>query len=156
MFSYSVFFTTHTKHFTSDSPDPQMSGGFPLHQAETKERQSRDSSAVWGRLLLPSENIPNKTPLSSSVRPEAPPSPRTLTSGLARGSWNTTLLPHHQPIRRKYADCGRPQRLWPPPPRCFSLQKLSWPLQNLQSWFLDMSSPSPQVANLLNKTTFLF
>lgn len=28
--------------------------------------------------------------------------------------------------------------------------------QNLQSWFLDTSLPSPHVANLLNKTTFLF
>ena len=28
--------------------------------------------------------------------------------------------------------------------------------QNLQSWFLNMSSPSPQVAGLLNKVAFLF
>ena len=28
--------------------------------------------------------------------------------------------------------------------------------QNLQSWFLDMSLPSPQVASLLNKAAFLF
>ena len=28
--------------------------------------------------------------------------------------------------------------------------------QNLQSWFLDMSPPSPQVAGLLNKASFPF
>ena len=28
--------------------------------------------------------------------------------------------------------------------------------QNLQSWFWDMSLPSPQVAGLLNKATFPF
>ena len=29
-------------------------------------------------------------------------------------------------------------------------------VENLQSWILDMSPPSPQVASLLNKATFLF
>ena len=28
--------------------------------------------------------------------------------------------------------------------------------QNLQSWFLDMSPPSPEIAGLLNKATFPF
>ena len=130
MFPYCVFFTTYTKHFTSDTPDPQMSGGFPLYQAETKENQSRDSSAGWGRLLLPSQRTYLTKHRWVLLRPEASPSPRMLISGWARGSWNTTLLPHHQPIRRKSADSGRLPRLWPPPPRCLSLQKLSWPQQN--------------------------
>ena len=44
---------------------------------------------------------------------------------------------------------------WPPPP-IISPLKTSMIEQNLQSWFLDMSTPSPQVASLLKQATFPF
>lgn len=93
----------------------------------------------WGRILVP---------------PQAPPRWRMVTSGWAQDSWSSALLPQHQPIRKTHAPSGRSWRLGPTPQKTVPL-KFFMVEQNLQSWFLNMSSPSLQVAGLLNKVTFL-
>ena len=50
---------------------------------------------------------------------------KMITLGWAQDSWNTTLLPHHQPIRRK-------SHTLQPSPQILSLKTLPWkPLGNV-------------------------
>ena len=63
-----------------------------------KQRRSNQETIVqpWGRILVPPEGIHITIPLSSSVGTKAP---TEVEDGNFRLS--ITLLPHHQPIRRK-------------------------------------------------------
>ena len=62
--------------------------------------QSRNNSAALGQgPISSSRNTHNNSCACEELRP--PPRWMTVISGRAQYSWSTTLLPHHQPIRRK-------------------------------------------------------
>ena len=62
--------------------------------------QSRNNSAASGQgPISSSRNTHNNSFVCEELKP--PPRWMTVTSGRAQYSLSTTLLPHHQPIRRK-------------------------------------------------------
>ena len=101
---------THLKNHLQFRSLPAMAGdqGWFLRPKDPLEKEMAIHSSIlaW---KIPRTEEPGKVQSMGSydlaTKPSLRPPPRWRmeTSGWAQDSWNHTLLPHHQPIRRKSA-----------------------------------------------------